>query len=145
MSGFEIVGVILGLGPLVFAGYGGVRQFLRDYNELDHNICMALRAFDKEMDIFRLLWHTLLGGHSRQNEVERWLMDTLNPTQRSALDSSLREMKPEQLKILSGALEESRDVVLKVNGILPKLRGVFREEGPHLTRLMAGPLVRPRI
>lgn len=128
MSGFEVVGVILAAVPYVHTGFSEIRQFLRDYKQLDHKIRIALNAFDKEMDVFRMVWNEIQCVDSGPNEVSRWLLDNVDLTHHSALVSSLQAMKPERLKVLSGALEESQTIVTEVNEILTKLRDVCRRD-----------------
>ncbi|KAL0634095.1 hypothetical protein Q9L58_006974 [Maublancomyces gigas] len=128
MSGFEVVGVILAAVPYVLTGFSEIRQFLRDYTQLDHKIRIALNAFDKEMDVFRMVWNEIQCVDSGPNEVGRWLLDNVDLTHHPALVSSLQAMKPERLKVMSGALEESQTIVTNVYEILTKLRDVCRRD-----------------
>lgn len=142
MSGFEIVGIILAVVPCVLTGFSEIRQFLRHYKQLDHKIRIALNAFDKEMDVFRMIWNEIQCVNSGPNEVGRWLLDNVDLTHHSALVSSLQAMKPERLKVLSGALEESRTIVTNVNEILTKLRDIYRRDTtPSVSTLVTVTLV----
>lgn len=142
MSGFEVVGVILAVVPYVLTGFSEIRQFLRDHKQLDHKIRIALNAFDKEMDVFRMIWNEIQCVDSGPNEVGRWLLGNVDLTHHSTLVSSLQAMKPERLKVLSGAVEESRTIVTNVNAILTKLRDVCRRDTtPFVSTLVTVTLV----
>lgn len=142
MSGFEIVGVILGGVPIVLSGFREIRQFLQHYKKLDRRIRIALDGFDKEMDVFRMIWNEIQSVNAGPNEVGRWLSDNSDLRNHTGLESSLGALNPDCLKVLSAVLEDSRITVEKVNEILTELGEVCRSnDTPSVTRLVTDTLV----
>lgn len=118
MSGFEIAGIILAGITFVLSGFAEIRRYLRSAELQDSKIRIALDTFDKEMDVFRLIWNQVQGSHSEGKEVGLWLSNHVDLIGHVSLRSSLAQMTTGRLIVLQGALEDCRANVSGVGEIL---------------------------
>lgn len=142
MSGFEITGTILAMIPLVISGFVEVRRYLRSSQFLNSKIRIALNSFDKEMDVFRMVWNEIQGAHLEGDEVATWLVNNSDLRNHAGLASSLQQMTTQHLKVLFTALDDSRAIVSNVGKTLTELRDIrYTDATPTLTKGVADAMV----
>lgn len=139
MSGFEVVGVLLGVIPLVFQGFLEVSRFLEEYRGIERHIWTVLKNIDKEKYIFQMAFRTLLSSRFESEKVDGLLHKLLDP--RSGQESDLRfdGIEPYFVKVMVHALESSQDTLGEIRAVLIKLGPLFEKVDKPTLYLLAKP------